>query len=174
MSGVPEFSRGNAPDPLAYTPARAALLDRLDLPVSQSGFPWDRARVLQVRFVTASASLQTVVSVAGRGYAKFGVVSADTITNQARAVITVDGFVVDDFAAADLALSNNVGCHVYGGGNIVTFPLVGSYGRINLVTGNSDFNYLSDSIFGFRSSLLIQVSTTSGSGIIGFAVVTTV
>ena len=163
MSGVIEFSRGNAPDPLAYTPARAALLDRLDMSISQSGFPWDRARPVGAELVTSLASLQTVVSVTGRGLAKIGITSADTTTKQARVVITIDGVVVSDFADASLAFAGVM--MGYGSGAVGGF---GNYGPV------SEHNVYEIPYIGFRSSLLVQVSTTSGGNVRCFAEVITV
>ena len=73
-------------------------------PAPDGGFPWDRARPVGAELVTSSLSLQTVVSVTGRGLVKIGITSADgTQTRQARVVITIDGVVVSDFADASLA-----------------------------------------------------------------------
>ena len=163
MSGVPEFSRGNAPDPLAYTPARAALLDRLDMLISQAGFPWDRARPVGVELITSLASLQTVVSVTGRGLVRIGISSNDSTTRQARVVITIDGVVVSDFADASLAVVGAMMGYGSGaGGGIGNYSAVSQF-RVH------DIPYI-----GFRSSLLVQASTTSGGNVRCVAEVTTV
>lgn len=164
MSGVIEFSRGNAPDPLAYTPARAALLDRLDMLISQAGFPWDRARPVGAELVTSLASLQTVVSVTGRGLVKIGIQSTDsTATREARVVITIDGVVVSDFADASLAISGAM--MGYGSG------AVGGIGNYSPVSQSHVYEI---PYVGFRSSLLVQASTTSGANVRCVAEVITV
>ena len=64
MSGVIEFSRGVAPDPLAYTPARAANLDRLDRNISAVSIPL--ARILgQARFTGIMAASPAIIGASG-------------------------------------------------------------------------------------------------------------
>ena len=64
MSGVVQFSRGVAPDPLAYTPARAANLDRLDRNISAVSIPL--ARILgQARFTGIMAASPANIGAGG-------------------------------------------------------------------------------------------------------------
>ena len=132
-------------------------------PAPGGGFPWDRARPVGAELVTSLASLQTVVSVTGRGLVKIGISSADGVDRQARVVITIDGVVVSDFADASLA---SVGAMMgYGSG------ATGGIGNYSAV---SQFRVHEIPYIGFRSSLLVQVSTTSGGSVRCVAEVITV
>ena len=129
----------------------------------EGAFPWDRARPVGVGLVTSLASLQTVVSVTGRGLVKIGITSADGTVRQARVVITIDGVVVSDFADASLA---TVGAMMgYGSGAVAR---IGNYSSV------SPGHVYEIPYVGFRSSLLVQVSTTSGGGVRCVAEVITV
>ena len=130
-------------------------------------FPWGRARPTIARVSTALSTLQTVVSVAGRGIAKVGVTSGDPMsTRPARVVITVDGVVIADVSGAALAWGGLLTLYGTGG----TEPTVDNFGRMaGLHSSVSQAGAI-----GFRSSFLMQISTTSGSSVVGFAEVLTV
>ena len=132
-------------------------------PAPVGGFPWDRARPVRAGLVTSLASLQTVVSVTGRGLAKIGIASVDGTTRQARVVITIDGVVVSDFADASLATAGAM--MGYGSG------AVGGIGNYAQVSQNQVYEI---PYIGFQSSLLVQVSTTSGGNVRCVAEVITV
>ena len=121
-------------------------------PAPDGGFPWDRARPVGAELVTSFSSLQTVVSVTGRGLVKIGITSADSTTRQARVVITIDGVVVSDFADASLARAGVM--MGYGSG------AVDGIGNYSPVSQNHVYEI---PYIGFRSSLLVQVSSANGS-----------
>lgn len=127
---------------------------------------WQGKSPTFARLVTAAAALQTVVDVTGSGVAVVGICAS--ATRQARAVITVDGAVLEDYADAALARAVNDGFRVYGSGGF-NFPPLGNWGvQWNSSTGGT---LLPTPLIGFRTSFRYQISTSSGGDIIGVAVV---
>ena len=126
----------------------------------EGAFPWDRARPVGVELITSFSSLQTVVSVTGRGLARIGVSSSDSTTREARVVITIDGVVVSDAILEVTSVMMGYGSGAVGG--------IGNYSPV------SQFHVYEIPYIGFRSSLLVQASTTTVGNIICVAEVTTV
>ena len=121
---------------------------------------------------TTNSSLQTVVNVTGSGIATVGICSSsNTISRQARAVITVDGVVIDDTAQAALAIASQDGGRVFGLSSIRRlYAPIGNWGviRSDVAAGTSVPTTPS---IGFKESFKFEMSTTSGAEISGTVVV---
>ena len=153
MAGTPEFQRGDAPNPLVYTDARGALLDRLDMAVSASGWNWGNMVPQIVLFGTALAALQTVINVTGRGVAFVAVTSSDATQRFARCVITRNGVIISDVSNAVLANGNRG--NWFGAGQVFRPDIIAAQWGIGPIEQASIFT---GGQIGFTSSLQVQLA----------------
>ena len=155
---------------MSWAEIKKAINSNLSVPLNNIIMDWRGKSPTPFQLKTNSAALVDVVEVAsGSGVAVLGAISADTTDRQARIVITVDGVELDDQADAYLAGRNNRGWY-YVYGQASWWTVTGNYGAYG-DSGSAPYNRYNiptPIYIGFKTSLKIQASTSSGANIIVF------